>query len=391
MQSGLRHASDYRSLPPAAKQIVQADRRQPIPAGTSSPDRALDASLAWLGRAQDQSSTKDGGVARHFNIVGGWGPSYPETTGYIVPTVIDEAARAGDEVLITRARRMLDWLVAIQLPEGAFQGGTINAPKIVPVTFNTGQILLGLSAGVTRFPEVQAYSDAMHAAARWLVDTQDHDGGWRRYPTPFAEPGEKAYETHVAWGLFEAERAAPGNGYGEAGLRQVRWALKKQRANGWFEDNCLTDPSSPLTHTIGYALRGLVEAWRLSGDRGLYAAAMKTASALIGVTAPDGRIPACLDENWRPVSATSCLTGSVQIAACWFLLAAENRDEVLTDAARRAVRYVRSTIATSGDPDRIGGVRGSYPIDGPYGQYEFLNWAAKFFIDAQRMEMVAAA
>ena len=36
---------------------------------------------------------------------------------------------------------MLDWLVSIQMPSGAFQGGTIGESPVVPVTFNTGQIL----------------------------------------------------------------------------------------------------------------------------------------------------------------------------------------------------------------------------------------------------------
>jgi hypothetical protein len=51
----------------------------------------------------------------------------------------------------------------------------------------------------------------------------------------------------------------PGEGFGAAGLRQVDWALTKQKANGWFADCCLDDPIHPLTHTIGYALRGILE------------------------------------------------------------------------------------------------------------------------------------
>jgi hypothetical protein len=29
-----------------------------------------------------------------------------------------------------------------------------------------------------------------------------------------------------------------------------------------------------------------------------------------------------------------------------------------------------------------GGIRGSFPAYGGYGTYQFLNWAAKFFVDA---------
>jgi len=103
---------------------------------------------------------------------------------------------------------MLDWLVSIQLPGGGFQGGMVNQTPVVPVTFNTGQMLMGLAAGVSEFGDV--YRGAMVAAGDWLVQTQDADGCWRRFPSPFAGRGDKAYEKHVSWGLIEAERLEQG-------------------------------------------------------------------------------------------------------------------------------------------------------------------------------------
>jgi len=51
--------------------------------------------------------------------------------------------------------------------------------------------------------------------------------------------------------------------------------------------------------------------------------------------------------------------------------------------------YARRTVHVDG-PDGIrGGVKGSFPVDGGYGTYEFLNWAAKFLIDACDAERVA--
>ena len=91
---------------------------------------------------------------------------------------------------------MLDWFTLIQFPEGGFQGGLVTHEPRIPVTFNTGQILLGLASGAVWFGE-EKYLDAMHRAARWLAATQDADGCWRKFPTPFAAPGEKTYETHV--------------------------------------------------------------------------------------------------------------------------------------------------------------------------------------------------
>ena len=377
---------DERLLPDEAQRQLQLDRAG-LPTQDAGPAAVAAAGIEWLKRSQDMSIHRDDGSARDYSLIKGWASSYPETSGYIVPTLIDYADRTNDQALVDRARRMLDWLVSIQFPEGGFQGGKIDASPRVPVTFNTGQILMGLAAGVRRFGD--AYCKPMNLAAAWLRDTLDADGCWRKHATPFAAPGEKAYETHVSWGLFEAARLEPDQGFGEAGLKQVRWALTKQADNGWFASNCLSSPNEPLTHTIGYVLRGVIEAYRFSGEAELLAAAQKTADALLKVIEHDGRIGGQLDKNWKPTVDWVCLTGSVQIAACWFLLHAITGKGEYLEAAKRANRYVRRTVHLTGNPDVVGGVRGAFPINGDYGRFEYLNWAAKFCVDLQLMEMTA--
>ena len=107
----------------------------------------------------------------------------------------------------------------------------------------------------------------------------------------------KAYETHVAWGLLEAARVQPHKGYSQAALRNMQWAVEQQQPNGWFRQNCLNDPESPLTHTIGYVLRGLVEGYRFSREPWLLAASIKTAEALLGCIRDDGYISGRLERT----------------------------------------------------------------------------------------------
>ncbi|MBK1668938.1 hypothetical protein CKO28_12945 [Rhodovibrio sodomensis] len=324
-------------------------------------------------------------MARHYSLIDGWSASYPETTGYIVPTLLAVSGRLGEPEHKERARRMLDWLVGIQLADGGFQGGRIDAQPVVSVTFNTGQILIGLAAGVQTFGDV--YADAMHAAASFLRDSQDCDGCWRSHPSPFAAPGDKAYETHAALGLFAAETAAPGYGYAEAGLREVDWALGRQRANGWITDCCLNDPERPLTHTLGYFLRGVIGAYDASGDRVYLEGARRTADALVAAQRTDGALAGRLTHDWHPAVEWVCLTGVAQVAECWLLLAERTRDNGYVAAAQAANRFVRRTVDLDGPDDRRGGVKGSFPVDGDYGPYEYLNWAAKFAIDANLAEL----
>ncbi len=372
-----------RGLPELAQHAMRKDRLG-LPAEDPGAEAAIDAAIDWLCRAQDNTISGDKGVARDFSLVKGWASSYPETTGYIIPTLLRTAELRGNDELLTRARQMLDWCRDIQLPGGGFQGGKIDAQPVVPVTFNTGQILIGLAAGVNAFDD---YHQAMHGAAAFLRDSLDKDGCWRSHPTPFAAHGEKAYETHVSWGLFEADRIAPAEGYGDAGMRQIHWAIGKQRDNGWVEDCCLNEPQTPLTHTLGYYLKGLVEAHRWSGDADVLAAAERTANGLYSARRADGSLPGRLHADWRPAVEWSCLSGNVQIADSWFYLGCELGQPQFIVAAQTANAFVRRTISMDG-PDCIrGGVKGAFPIDGDYGPFEYLNWAAKFTVDANITEL----
>jgi hypothetical protein len=379
----VRGVRDEVSLPLAARRERHRDRRGLGP--DPGADWAISEGLAWLARAQENSCSHDGGVARHYSLKEGWSGSYPETTGYIVPTLLRARARASASAadraaLDQRARSMLEWLVSLQFAEGAFPGGMVHELPRVPVTFNTGQIILGLAEGVRRFGD--AYRPALNAAADWMTRTQDPDGAWRRHPSPFARPGEKAYDTHAAWGLLEAARLEPHRPYADAALGNVQWALRSQLANGWFDKCCLNDPTRPLTHTLGYVLRGVLEAYRFAGNPALLDAARRTADGLLTVIRPDGGLPGRIDAQWRPAASWSCLTGNAQVALCWMLTYGETGDRRYAQAARGAIRFVRRTMRMDAPPQWRGGVKGSFPADGAYGRYQYLNWACKFMIDA---------
>lgn len=373
--------------PERLSELAIAERdldRLGLPPDDPGIDRALADSIAWLSRAQDNSASDDGGVARDFSLIDGWNSSYPETTGYIIPTLISVAKATGDQALLTRARRMLDWLVSIQFSDGGFQGSVIGAEPVIPVTFNTGQILLGLASGTEEFGGV--YREPMRRAANWLVETQDEDGCWRSHRSPFTEPSDKAYETHVSWGLFEAARLEPDRGYADAAISNIHWALNLQNQNGWFRDCCLSEPEHPLTHTIGYVLRGMIEAFRYTGKDDYLQASIKTADGLIGAMRPQGDLPGRLDENWQGTVDWTCLTGNVQIAACWFMLHKFTGVGRYREAAISANKFVRRTIRLDGPSEIRGAVKGSFPVSGDYCSYEYPNWAAKFFIDSLLLE-----
>lgn len=347
-------------------------------------DTAIIEAVKWICHAQDNSAYNDGGVAHHYSLVDGWSSSYPETTGYIIPTMIEYGKRMKDHSVLERSKRMLDWLIQIQFPNGAFQGGLIDSKPIVPVAFNTGQILMGLVAGVEQFGQI--YVNAMRRAADWLVNSQDSDGAWRKYSSPFSSAGEKTYDTHVAWSLLEAAKITGDSKYADAAMANVQWALQYQKENGWLDNCCLTDSKQPLTHTLGYALRGILEAYRFTEERYLLKASLRTARGLFNGVREDGFLPGRFNSDWKGTVNWSCLTGSVQVSICWMILYQCTREPWCMNAALSVNRFVRRTMNLGARLGTRGAIKGSFPICGDYCPYEFPNWATKFFIDANLLE-----
>jgi hypothetical protein len=130
-----------------------------------------------------------------------------------------------------------------------------------------------------------------------------------------------------------------------------------------------------------------VGAGALLGEERFYAAAMKTARALVDRQRPDGSLAGRFDEAWTPTGRWSCLTGDAQTAIVCFRLYEATHDRTWRDAAAKINRFLMSVQPTdSPNVGILGGIAGSYPIWGEYAPFEFPNWAAKFFADALMLE-----
>ena len=83
------------------------------------------------------------GSALAYHMLRGWRPAFPETTGYIIGTLLEHAARTGDESLVTRAREMGDWEIEVQNPDGRVMTDAVKSPPGRSVAFNTGMVIFG--------------------------------------------------------------------------------------------------------------------------------------------------------------------------------------------------------------------------------------------------------
>lgn len=341
------------------------------------------AAMDWLCAAQD--ATGSAGVSAYYDFVrGGWAPAYPETTGYIIPTFFDYAARTGDNRFRDRAIRMANWLLGLQLGNGAFPIGPLWPRWLrTPIVFDTGQIIQGL---VRAYQETgnSAYLDAGRRAGDWLVQVQDEDGSWRRYDY---RDVVHTYNARVAWALLLLALVACEDKYLVAGLRHLRWCTSQQQIDGWFAGASFLPCEDPLTHTIAYTIRGLLEGGLILGDEELILAARKAADRLNLRQVEDGYLRGTFGSGWRSQVTWSCLTGDVQMAQIWLRLYQLTGDRAYLDAGVTGNSYVKETqVRWTGLAGIDGGIAGSYPIQGEYQPFQIVNWAAKFFVDSLLLE-----
>jgi hypothetical protein len=116
-------------------------------------------------------------------------------------------------------------------------------------------------------------------------------------------------------------------------------------------------------------------------------AAQKTADGLLSAQDDNGFLPGRVNANWQGTGTWACLTGIAQVAYCWLMLFQETGVPKYRDAALRANRFLRRTMKTDGPLDTRGAIKGSFPIDGGYGTYQYLSWASKFFVDSNMLEV----
>lgn len=353
-----------------------------------SPEHAphLQAALQWLCRAQDVTGTP--GISRGYSLVRhpqfgtrGWQAAYPETTGYIIPTLFLAARHLGWSGLAVRAIQAARWEIDVQLPNGAVQGGVLGEPP-TPAIFNTGQVLLGWLAAYheTRGEE---FARAARRAADFLVAALDDDGVWRRGNSMFADRRATNYNARTAWALAEAGQAFAEPRYSKAAALALRGIARQQHENGWLPACCLTDPAEPLLHTVAYAIRGLLEGGRVLGDAELIAAAARAAAGIAERVDDRGTLPGRLTAAWGPAAKWRCLTGEAQMANIWLRLEAVTGDAGWSAPVARVLHALKATQSrNAGDPGIRGGIKGSSPMTGEYGRFEVLNWATKFFADA---------
>ena len=175
--------------------------------------------------------------------------------------------------------------------------------------------------------------------------------------------------------------------YKKTAIKNIEWALSQQLDNGWFMKNAFNENQEPLLHTIAYSIRGILEAGVYLKNKKYINASKKPADMLLKKQRKDSSLAGSFDKNWNSDVSWSCLTGNSQTAIIWLRLYSLTKNKSYLNAAKKINNYVKSTQDIySGNKGIKGAIKGAYPIYGWYTPFCYINWAAKFFIDALMLE-----
>ena len=309
-----------------------------------------------------------------------WSSAYPETTGYIIETLLDYETVTPNNRHRATAMQAADWLLTVQLETGAFPGGLIGAPPL-PSVFNTGMILFGLEQANRNAETVfNPYTSSLEKATNWLLENMESDGSWQK--GAYVQGYVPSYYTRVLWAMILADR--------HLNLPELKGKVagaieyyRKRIAPDNFVRDCGFFPGKPtLTHTLAYSLRGFLECALVLDDESLYQEVKSIALKLATLIHKKGKAAGAYDSGWLGNYRFTCLTGNAQLSIIFLKLFEKERDELFLTSALTVFSPVVAAQNTSLNLDLRGAIPGSKPVWGKYFRFRYPNWGVKFYLDA---------
>lgn len=332
---------------------------------------ALRYSAEWL--LQAQRAGGNGGYAHSYHLLYGWQPPYPETTGYIIPTLLATAAVLKDDRLYDSAKKAFEWLKATQNEDGSWSdlSGTAQV-------FDTGQILIGLNYIVENNPDWPGARNSLQRAAHWLANVQEQDGSFVRsaYNNRL-----HSYYSRVGAAMIKSGIILKDETLRQSGVRNIDWVLTQQDPVGFF-DHASFDDKPAFLHTVVYILEGLLDAHALTGRQDILDAIIFNAGHLLNSKSDDDLLRSQYYSDFTIANPHICTTGLAQWAGICFRLSNILNDARYMEEGERSLRHVMAHQVISNNKNIHGALPGSLPITGNYLRMAFPNWGTKFYMDS---------
>lgn len=363
----------------------------PFPLKVSDDALHLNQTMQWLIRACDNGK---GAVSSHYSLISGkWLKPFPETTGYIIPTLFNYSNHSGDRSYFKIALTLADWLCEVQLLSGACMQGTFNPRRDTnkPIIFNTGQNIFGFLRAYQE-TGTQKYMDSAIRAGNFLVENTDRKKIWT---SCLHNNIPHAYNSRTCWALLELYELKPRKEYKDIAISNLNWVISQQNKNGWFRSANFKPGELPNTHGLAYTIRGLLESYQLTQDPVYLTSAKNAADRFLRLFEIRKFIYTFWDEKWRnhgkflrnTKGKYICLTGNIQFSIIWMRLYQITGDYTYLNSAFKMLDFIKTLQNIKSKKVGInGGIKGAFPVYGSYSIFKYPNWAAKFFADALMMK-----
>ncbi len=326
----------------------------------------------WLMRAQ--SVNNEGGYAHSYSLIKGWEKPYPETTGYIIPTMLRLGEYLNDKQYIDSAIKSGEWLLRIQQTDGSFLD--LSGEKQI---FDTGQIIEGLIELYKKANDNRFINAALRACD-FLVGNQDLDGKWTKFSYNNLP---HTYYSRVAANLLKLYEITGEIKYKTTAEKNILWTIKQQNDNGYFNFMSFVSNDLPYLHTIIYVLEGLLESYKVLHNEEIFACLKKTVDRLLTLNKErDFILYSSYDAHWRYLKKEKCLVGLTQWAGLLINLYTLTKEEDFLKEGVKTLYYLKAKQIQGGSKNIKGAISGSIPIWGSYFRFSFNNWTVKYFIDA---------
>jgi hypothetical protein len=309
----------------------------------------------------------------------GWSAAYPETTGYLIETLLDYHALTGEAWLLEYAQKGADWILSLQHENGALPGGV--GERGAASVFNTGMMLFGLVASPQ--PPKGERLEGAKKAVDWLVSILEEDGSWQQgaYKSGFTP----SYYTRVIWAVLKVNQHLQSDDIEQVMRKALQYYKAKVTPQHSVEDWAFAKNQPAFTHTIAYTMRGFLECGALLQDKESLDIAQNMAFRLIEDFDKHQQLAGTYDENWRGDYSFVCITGNAQLSLNCSRLFQLTDNELFKAYAKIFFDTVRDAPSRIPMKGYRGGIAGSQPLWGSYQPMQYPNWAAKFWLDARRM------
>lgn len=270
--------------------------------------------------------------------------SYPEVTGYYIPTLLRWGYR---ELAISYA----NWLCSIQKADGFWYDTMNEAPYI----FDSAQILKGLLSIRNIVTDKQVLDETIIKGCDWILNCMTEEG---RLKTPtetaWGNVATELIHTYCLSPLVEASKVYDNENYEKSA----------QKILGYYKKNYYKEITnfSMLSHFYAYVVEAML-------DMGEVEIAREAMRNMEQYQKESGAVPAYKDVDWV------CSTGLFQLSLIWFRLGDSER-------GTRAFEYACKL------QNKTGGWYGSYISEenpeesNTYFPDAEISWANKYFLDA---------